>query len=481
MRSANEAIGFGAGIATLLLYGIGGIVIGLFVLLRHRWVLWRPALTWAAVVAGLQVLATLNEWPLVWVHYDTALATTTFLAQQAVVGRGGGGGDDGRVRAVVHGGRGASRRAFPHHLQLWRGWSPQAGASREVLGQTTIGYLLVPVFFAYEVALYFAASRWLGWWTPSDALIHPDVLATYLPWLSAIAPSVQAGFWEECLFRAVPLAGAALIGDRLGRRRTCIAIALVVQAVVFGAGHAPYPNQPAYARPVELVLPSLLFGARVPALRAAARHRAARGVRHRLVRAAALRLAGAGHHASIACWSSCWYSCPSGSCCIGAVQAGAWTELAPAFLNGAWQPAAARRGRAGPPSRAARGAPRPWLTRAVVGAGIAGAVALAIGVLSSARDAPALQLDRGRGDCPRHDGDARSGRQARGLADLRHGGRRARRRARLRTRDGRQGCIPRTARHVSARAPLAGAGCAVRRRYRRSRRGVGGRGQSVAP
>ena len=35
-------------------------------------------------------------------------------------------------------------------------------------------------------------------------LLHPDVLATYAPWLSAIANSFQAGFWEEALFRAVP-------------------------------------------------------------------------------------------------------------------------------------------------------------------------------------------------------------------------------------------------------------------------------------
>ena len=90
-----------------------------------------------------------------------------------------------------------SRRAFPHHPQLWRAWSPDAGASRAVLGRTVAGYLLVGLFFAYEVALYLVASRWLGWWTPSDALVHPDVLATYLPWLSALAPSVQAGFWRR--------------------------------------------------------------------------------------------------------------------------------------------------------------------------------------------------------------------------------------------------------------------------------------------
>ena len=31
--------------------------------------------------------------------------------------------------------------------------------------------------------------------------------------------------------------------------------------MIFGAGHAAYPTQPAYARVVELILPSLFFGA----------------------------------------------------------------------------------------------------------------------------------------------------------------------------------------------------------------------------
>ena len=116
------------------------------------------------------------------------------------------------------------------------------------------------VFFAYDVGLYVIATRVFGWWTPSEALLHPDVLATYVPWLSAIANSLQAGFWEECLFRAVPLAGAALIGDRFGKRGLFLVIAFIVQAVIFGAGHAPYPTQPSFARPVELIIPSIGFG-----------------------------------------------------------------------------------------------------------------------------------------------------------------------------------------------------------------------------
>src|SRR4029450_8065750 len=134
------------------------------------------------------------------------------------------------------------------------------GTSKQVLGLTAAGFLLVSVFLAYDVMLYFIATKYFGWWSPAEALLHPDVLATHAPWLSAIANSFQAGFWEEALFRAVPIAGAALIGDRFGKRNLFIVLGFVVQAIIFGAGHAPYPNQPAYARPVELIIPSIGFG-----------------------------------------------------------------------------------------------------------------------------------------------------------------------------------------------------------------------------
>src|SRR4030095_12816845 len=153
-----------------------------------------------------------------------------------------------------------TRRAFGNHPQFWRVWGREPGASVQILGRTVGGYLLVTVFFAYDVLLYLVTTKTLGWWSPAEALVHPDVLATYVPWLSAIANSFQAGFWEESLFRAVPIAGAALIGDRFGKRNLFLVLGFVVQAIVFGAGHAPYPNQPSFARPVELILPSIGFG-----------------------------------------------------------------------------------------------------------------------------------------------------------------------------------------------------------------------------
>jgi hypothetical protein len=260
MRAANDAIGIGSVVGMALLYVVGGIGVGLFFMLRRGWVIWRPAILWGILVAALQVLAAINQWPLIWMSYDTALPYSTFFLQQIAVLVATFVGFAGFFALSFTAAETLTRRAFGSHPQLWRTWSPRAGASTAVLGGTVSGYLLVTVFLAYDVLLYLFATRTLGWWAPSEALLHPDVLATYVPWLGAIANSLQAGFWEECLFRAVPIAGAALIGDRFGRRGPFIIAAFVIQAVIFGAGHAPYPTQPSFARPVELVLPSIGFG-----------------------------------------------------------------------------------------------------------------------------------------------------------------------------------------------------------------------------
>lgn len=260
MRSANNGIAVAASVAAAILYVVGGCVIGLFMLLRKRWVLWRQALKWGIVVGLAQALVVLNQWPLAWMGYDTAISTANFTMQQLVmaviqfVGMG--------VLLTVSfmAAESLTRRAFPNHVQLWRSWDPGVAGSRTVAGMTVAGYLLVAVFFAYDVALYLFANSTLGWWNPSFALYDPNVIATYLPWLSSVAISLQAGFWEECLFRAIPLASAALLGQRFGGRRWWILGALVLQAVIFGAGHANYPAQPAYARLVELIVPALGFG-----------------------------------------------------------------------------------------------------------------------------------------------------------------------------------------------------------------------------
>jgi hypothetical protein len=260
MRSANNAIATGSSLTVFLLYLGVGCGMGLFFLLRGRLGLWRQALIAAAVIAGLQVLNGLNAFPLIWMHYDTALSSQSFMGQQLTLLLASALGLGAVFFVSFAVAEGLSRRAFPHHPQIWRLWSREAGSSTAVLGRTLGGYLVAAYFLLYGSVFYYVVVRYFGWWMPSETLVSPDSLAHVLPWLTPFANSMQAGCWEESLFRAVPLAGAALLGSRWGGRRWWIAGAFILQAVVFGSAHASYPNEPAYARLVELIVPSFVFG-----------------------------------------------------------------------------------------------------------------------------------------------------------------------------------------------------------------------------
>jgi len=260
MRSANETIAEIANYVMYFLYVLVGGCFGLFYLLRKRLVIWKAPLFCGLFVASLQALSSINAWPVDWMYYDTAISTQVYILEKIV----------GLTKSFLFdlflltisfmAAESLTRKAFPNQIQFWRLHSAGVANSREVLGRTVGGYLLVGLDLSFLIGLYFFSTKVLGWWTPSGVLFEPDILATYIPWLSPIADSLKAGFWEESLCRAVPIAGAALIGQKLGKRRLFIIGALVFQAILFGALHTNYAGQPSYARLVELIIPSVVYG-----------------------------------------------------------------------------------------------------------------------------------------------------------------------------------------------------------------------------
>ena len=260
MRSSNENIAYLGTLLMLVLYGIGCSFFGLFYLIKNRLLIWKTGIYWAFGISAGLAFTMLNKLPLYWMKYNTSFSPINFLLLLGV----------GMLYnliflTIVFGlvfvtAEGLTRAAFKNKIQFWKLFNPQVATSYTVLGYTIGAYLLVPYLLLYVIGFYLFTTKNFGWWIPSSALFDPDILATYFPWFESLALSLQAGFLEECLFRALPLSCAALLGNRFGKRNWWIAGAFVLQIFVFGAAHANYPAQPAYARLIELIFFSGVFG-----------------------------------------------------------------------------------------------------------------------------------------------------------------------------------------------------------------------------
>jgi hypothetical protein len=394
MRSANGTISSMAMAAIALLYGVFGCGFGLFLLTRRHWVLWKMPVLVGGVIAGLHFLEELNKLPLEWMSYDTAISSQAFLLQQFSGALIGSLFEFVILALPIMAAESLTRLAFPQQPQFWKVFSKDAAASPAIFGRVLGAYLMVGFHFAFVIWIYQFGSKRLGWWNPSELLFHPDALATYFPWLTSISNSLHAGVWEECLFRAIPLAGAALLGNRYGHRGKWILGAFLLQALIFGAGHASYPTQPSYARVIELIVPSFTFGGAyllfglLPGI-----------IMHYIYDVALFAMPlflSSGKTALVSRTIVVGVSLiPLGIVLAARLRQGAWRELPESLYNRAWRPQLSGPVLVAQASRPA--APGPVLSPRACQAILAGGVvALAVwaGLAQFKADAPGLKIGR---------------------------------------------------------------------------------------
>jgi membrane protease YdiL (CAAX protease family) len=260
-RNANESIALAGTVVFLLLFLVLGGGIGTVHLLKRGWIVWKAPLLWGGLVAGLMALGQVNSLPLSWMTYDTAIPPQVHVAMHGVLA----------LLTLVAGtvfltliflaGEGLMRLGFPDQIQQWKVWAAGVANSSPALGRTAAPYLILGLELGFVVSFYLVTSRVFGWWSPASALAEPDLLATYFPWITAVSTSLFAAFSEESVFRAIPIGAAALLGRRYGRPGLWVWCAVILQALVFGASHANYPQQPAFARVVEIFPTYMAWGA----------------------------------------------------------------------------------------------------------------------------------------------------------------------------------------------------------------------------
>ena len=256
MRSANDLLAL---LATLAFLGVAIVgIVFLYRAAREKNVRWREPMIVGVIVGALALVAGLNEVPGSWYRYDTATSPASFEALLALGALAIGAVTMLQVGFTLAAAEAATRRAFPRHLDWWKLWKYRG--TREVAARVGGGYAAACIAFAYVAAFYLVTRTLLGWWVPSDMLDNPNLIASPLPWISGIAASVNAGVWEEAMFRALPLALLALwVGDR-PTRKWWMAAGVVGSALIFGFAHSNYDSWPPYSRGVEIFLDACFWG-----------------------------------------------------------------------------------------------------------------------------------------------------------------------------------------------------------------------------
>ncbi len=59
----------------------------------------------------------------------------------------------------------------------------RANPTRDAAALDSVVTVLSELGIGYLVLFYLGTSRLDGWWSPAGALVQPDLLATYMPWL----------------------------------------------------------------------------------------------------------------------------------------------------------------------------------------------------------------------------------------------------------------------------------------------------------
>lgn len=260
MRATNDTISSCASAAMYILYLLLGCLLSIILLFRKNLLNIKPAIITGFLLGLAQLFVQLNQIDFIWIYYDTATSANLYLFQCIL---------NLLIKFIfwvslyivsIMAAESLSRIAFSNHIQFFKTFNSKNAASYTILGKTIGGYLFVSFDFILTIITYYIGSKYFGWWSPSCTLTNPNILSTHMPGLGAICQAMCAGFWEECLFRAVPISVFAILGKYFNKQKTFLTIGFILQAIIFGAAHANYPSLPGYVRVIELIIPSTTFG-----------------------------------------------------------------------------------------------------------------------------------------------------------------------------------------------------------------------------
>jgi hypothetical protein len=212
---------------------------------------WRFAIAVSAIVTFIGALDSFNDIASVISDYDPTKPYFSYLRTFVV----------GTITSMlpqflstltlVGSAEAVYRLTFPKKIAFENFFTTKGLRSRTVLNFLLVAHLLLAIDLGW-VVLYYLVGEHIHFWCPLG-VDNYQILSSVMPFFSAVAVGVSASVNEELMYRVLALCLAQKVTRNFW-------IANFFQAAAWGFMHSTYPQQPAYARGVELTLGGMLDG-----------------------------------------------------------------------------------------------------------------------------------------------------------------------------------------------------------------------------
>lgn len=249
LRSANNTTGTVA--AFFLLLTVLAMLVVLIQKARPSDVKWKTALIFGGIGFLLTLASQLNTIPLTLYSYSTTDAFGDFIVQEVLMSL---------LQALLAGGgiffltaaaEPLYRERYGDKLSLTKAFTLRGLKTKKFFIAVVIGLVLTCFFMAYHTIFYLVSSKF-GAWSPAD-IPYTDLLNTAIPWIFVLLMGFFPAVSEEFISRmfSIPF---------LEKYLKVRWLAVVIPALIWGFGHANYPNQPFFIRGIEVGVAGIIIG-----------------------------------------------------------------------------------------------------------------------------------------------------------------------------------------------------------------------------
>ena len=251
LRSLNEAAGQVDAVAFLLT--IVAMVAVFFIHMRRKNIRWRIALKFGLAALALIALNQVNEFSQTLYWYNTEDSWPGFLTSELLQGLLAAVAAGAIILLLTASAEPLYREQLPDKLALSRMFTARGMRTKSAFKNILLGVTLTSFFFAYQIVFYLGAAKF-GAWSPSD-VPYDNLLNTAMPWLAVLLVGFFPAVTEEFMSRmfSIPFLQKAF-------RNRMLWLALLIPAVIWGFGHAGYPNQPWWIRGAEVGIAGIIIG-----------------------------------------------------------------------------------------------------------------------------------------------------------------------------------------------------------------------------